>query len=208
MVSELEHFSIIPGSSATLISSFSDIKAGNQKLRSLESKGEIIRIKKGLYVVNPKVSHVTLSAELIANHIYTPSYVSMSSALRYYGLIPEEDYVTQSMTLKHSRIFDTPFGRFDYRSIKREAFNVGVTYVNKQNYSFLIATPEKALCDLIANSPLVNIRYQKDVEIYIQEDIRMEIEDLRNMDVTVFEKYAEVGKKASSILPIIKYLKS
>ena len=208
MVSELEHFSIIPGSSATLISSFSDIKAGNQKLRSLESKGEIIRIKKGLYVVNPKVSHVTLSTELIANHIYTPSYVSMSSALRYYGLIPEEVYVTQSMTLKHSRIFDTPFGRFDYRSIKREAFNVGVTYVNKQNYSFLIATPEKALCDLIANSPLVNIRYQKDVEIYIQEDIRMEIEDLRNMDVTVFEKYAEVGKKASSILPIIKYLKS
>ena len=208
MVSELEHFGIIPGSSATLISSFSDIKAGNQKLRSLESKGEIIRIKKGLYVVNPKVSHVTLSTELIANHIYTPSYVSMSSALRYYGLIPEEVYVTQSMTLKHSRIFDTPFGRFDYRSIKREAFNVGVTYVNKQNYSFLIATPEKALCDLIANSPLVNIRYQKDVEIYIQEDIRMEIEDLRNMDVTVFEKYAEVGKKASSILPIIKYLKS
>lgn len=208
MVSELEHFGIIPGSSATLISSFSDIKAGNQKLRSLESKGEIIRIKKGLYVVNPKVSHVTLSTELIANHIYTPSYVSMSSALRYYGLIPEEVYVTQSMTLKHSRIFDTPFGRFDYRSIKREAFNVGVTYVNKQNYSFLIATPEKALCDLIANSPLVNIRYQKDVEIYIQEGIRMEIEDLRNMDVTVFEKYADVGKKASSILPIIKYLKS
>ena len=208
MITELEHLGNIPITTSSLVSMFSDVKAGNQKVRSLESKGKIIRIKKGLYVINPKVSHVMLSTELIANHLYTPSYVSMSSALRYYGLIPEEVYVTQSMTLKHSRFFDTPFGRFDYRSIKREAFNVGVTYVNKQNYSFLIATPEKALCDLIANSPLVNIRYQKDVEIYIQEDISMEIEDLRNMDVTVFEKYAEVGKKACSILPIIKYLKS
>ena len=33
-----------------------------------------------------------LSTELIANHLYAPSYVSMSSALRYYGLIPETVY--------------------------------------------------------------------------------------------------------------------
>ena len=30
------------------------------------------------------------------------SYVSMKTALRYYGLIPEAVYTTQSMTLKHS----------------------------------------------------------------------------------------------------------
>jgi hypothetical protein len=131
----------------------------------------------------------------------------MQTALRYYGLTPEAVYTTQSMTLKHSRNFDTPLGRFDYQIITREAFTVGITYINKQNFSFLIATPEKALCDLIANSPKVNLRYLKDVETYLEEDIRMDIEDFKKMDVTIFESYAQVGKKAPSIKTLIKYLK-
>lgn len=57
-----------------------------------------------------------------------------------------------------------------------------------------MATPEKALCDLIANSPKVNLRYLKDVENYLEEDIRMEIDDFRNMDISIFERYAQVGK--------------
>ena len=57
-------------------------------MRSLEQKNYVIRLKRGLYVVSPEVSRVPLSLELIANHLYAPSYVSMSSALRYYGLIP------------------------------------------------------------------------------------------------------------------------
>jgi len=186
---------------------FSDLKAGNQKVRNLEISGKIIRLKRGLYVVDPKISRIPLSTELIANHLYAPSYVSMQTALRYYGLIPEAVYTTQSMTMKHSRNFDTPIGRFDYQMITREAFTVGITYINKQNYSFLIATPEKALCDLIANSPKVNLRYLKDVETYLEEDIRMDIEDFKKMDVTIFESYAQVGKKAPSIKTLIKYLK-
>ena len=70
-----------------------------------------------------------------------------------------------------------------------------------------MATPEKALCDLIANSPLVNLRYAKDVEAYLEEDIRMSMEDFRNLDVSIFERYAEVGKKAQSIQTMINYLK-
>lgn len=58
-------------------------------MRNLEAAGKIIRLKKGLYVVDPKVSRIALSTEIIANHLYAPSYVSMQTALRYYGLIPE-----------------------------------------------------------------------------------------------------------------------
>lgn len=202
-----EHIGNIPLSTSAVASFFPDIKAGNQKVRYLESVGEIIRIKRGLYVVNPDVSHVPLSTELIANHLYAPSYVSMSTALRYYGLIPEAVYCTQSMTLKHSRNFDTPLGRFDYQFIAREAFPIGVTCINKRDYAFLIATPEKAICDLIASSPKVNLRYLKDVESYLEEDIRMELDDFRNMDSGIFERYAKVGKKSGSINTMIKYLK-
>lgn len=111
------------------------------------------------------------------------------------------------MTVKHARCFDTPLGRFDYTSMSREAFPIGVTIVNKQSYTFLMATPEKALCDLIANSPKVNLRYLKDVERFLSEDLRMDLDDFLKMDVSVFERYAEVGRKATSIQTIIKYLK-
>ena len=184
---DLEHIGNIPVSTQTVASLFPDLEAGNQKVRNLEAAGLIIRLKKGLYVVDPKVSHIVLSTELIANHLYSPSYVSMQTALRYYGLIPEAVYSVQSMTLKHTRSFDTPLGHYEYQMISRKAFPIGITSINKQNYAFLMATPEKALCDLIAHSPKVNLRYLKDVEPYIEEDIRMNLDDLRNMDISMFE---------------------
>ncbi len=207
VILDLEHIGNIPVSTSVIASLFANIEAGNQKVRNLELANKIIRLKKGLYVVSPNVSRVALSTELIANHLYAPSYVSMQTALRYYGLIPEAVYMTQSMTLKHSRRFDTPVGRFEYKNMSRKAFSIGVTSVEMQNYAFLIATPEKALCDLIANSPKVNLRYLKDVEAYLEDDIRMDVEDFKNMDISIFERYAQVGKKSKSIEILIKYLR-
>lgn len=207
MITYLEQIGNIPVSTSAISALYSDIRAGNQKVRNLELGNNIIRLKKGLYVVNPNVSGVALSTELIANHIYAPSYISMLSALRYYGLIPETVYTTQSMTIKHSRSFDTPLGRFEYTFINRDAFHIGVTTINKQTYAFLMATPEKALCDLIANSPKVNLRYIRDVEAYLEDDIRMDIEALRKMDISIFERYIQVGKKAGSIQTLINYLR-
>ncbi len=186
---------------------FPHIKSGNQKIRLLERDKQIIRLKRGLYVCTPEVTGKMLSTELIANHLYAPSYLSMSSALRYYGLIPEEVYIKQSMTLKHSRDFDTPLGRFEYTNISKQAFSVGLTSIQKDNFAFVMATPEKALCDLIANSPQVNLRYMKDAELYLTEDIRMEWEDFKQMDAEIFEAYIEVGKKADSIRTSLKLLK-
>ena len=70
-----------------------------------------------------------------------------------------------------------------------------------------MAGPEKALCDLTANSSQVNLRYMKDVERYLEEDIGMEIDDFRQMDIRILEAYAAVGKKAKSIRTLIKLLK-
>lgn len=207
MIRTLEAFANIPVSTMALASLFPENKAGGEKVRSLEQKEYVIRLKKGLYVVNPEVSRVPLSMELIANQLYAPSYVSMSSALRYYGLIPETVYTLQSMTVKHSRNFDTPVGHFGYTCMNREAFHIGVTVIDKQTYTFLMASPEKALCDLIANSPKVNLRYIKDVERYLEEDIRLDMDEFLRMDPSVFEQYIEVGKKASSIQTLLKYLK-
>ena len=190
MNNPLRQLGNIPVIASVLESLFPHIRGGNQKLRLLERDKQIIRLKKGLYVCSPEITGKTISTELIANHLYAPSYVSMSSALRYYGLIPEEVYTKQSMTLKYAKNFDTSFGRFEYTHISKAAFPVGLTSIKKDGYAFVMATPEKALCDLIAN-----------------EDIRMEREDFMQMDARLFEEYIKVGKKADSIRTLLKLLK-
>lgn len=77
----------------------------------------------------------------------------------------------------------------------------------KDNYAFLIASPEKALCDLIANSSQVNLRYMKDVETYLEQDIRMDMDEFNKMDKTIFEDYIKIGKKADSISTLLKFLR-
>ena len=181
---QLTEIGTIPVTTSIIESLYPELKSANKKVTWLEKQGFIIRLKRGLYVANPKHSGKTLSSELIANHLYAPSYISMSTALRYYGLIPEAVYVHQSMTVKHSR-----------RSMY------------KDNYAFLIASPEKALCDLIANSSQVNLRYMKDVETYLEQDIRMDMDEFNKMDKTIFEDYIKVGKKADSISTLLKFLR-
>ena len=213
---QLTEIGTIPVTTSIIESLYPELKSANKKVTWLEKQGFIIRLKRGLYVANPKHSGKTLSSELIANHLYTPSYISMSTALRYYGLIPEAVYVYvhQSMTVKHSRNFQTPVGCYDYKHISKTAFPIGVRSMYKDNYAFLIASPEKALCDLIANSSQVNanssqvnLRYMKDVETYLEQDIRMDMDEFNKMDKTIFEDYIKVGKKADSISTLLKFLR-
>ncbi len=198
----------VPVTSSVVESLFPHYAGKSQKVQRLEKDGELIRLKRGLFVVSPDTSGKALSEGLIANHLYAPSYVSMSSALRYHGLIPEAVYTTQSVTLKASRSFQTPLGLFEYTRQAREVFAIGITNVQEDGYAFLIATPEKALCDLIANSSGVNLRYIKDAVSYLQNDIRMDMEMFRLMDAGILAEYAEVGKKKDSIKTLLKLLRS
>ena len=204
---QLREIGVVPITTSIIESLYPGLKSADKKVIWLEKNGYIIRLKRGLYVVNPEYTGKALSSELTANHLYAPSYVSMSSALRYYGLIPEAVYTHQSMTIKHSRSFQTPIGLYDYKQISKKAFSVGVRSLHNGNYAFMIATPEKALCDLIANSPMVNLRYMTDVEAYLEQDIRMDMDEFFKFDTRIFEDYIKVGKKADSIATLLKLLR-
>lgn len=207
MNSVLAKYYNMPVSAAALALEFPMLKKPEQKLGLLERDGDIIRLKRGLYVCSEKVTGKALSLELIANRLLTPSYVSMSTALRYYGLIPEAVYVTQSMTIKESRKYETPIGRFVFTRMKRDTFNIGVRNVEENGYSFLIATPEKALCDLIANTPSLFLRYRKEALVYLEKDIRLDMDSFYTLNPIIFEQYISVnGKKATSINSILTLL--
>ncbi len=182
--------------------------APRHKIAKLEKLGQIIRLKRGMYVVSPKVSGKIISTELIANHIYGPSYVSMESALRFYGLIPESVYTVRSMTLKRSRDFENSIARFDYTQCAIRYFAIGIQQIEREDYSFLIATPEKALCDLIAYTPKLSPRFISSMRTYLEEDLRLDMEQFYKMDVEIFRECAKVGKKSAEINNIIKILEN
>lgn len=81
---------------------------------------------------------------LLANKLYTPSYVSFETALAYYSIIPETVYSIISATTKVTREFEGGGKKFRYLKIKQTAFT---GYVKKGDY--LIAEPEKALVDYV-----------------------------------------------------------
>lgn len=196
----------IPVTSSVIASLFPEVKTKSAKVAQLEKAGEIIRLRRNLFVVNPQETNLPLSSGLIANHLLAPSYVSMQTALRYYGLIPEAVYTVQSMTFKAAKKFNTPIGNFCYYHISREAYPIGITQIKERNGVYIMATPEKALCDLIANLPGINLRYQKEALEFLEENLRFDMDRFSQLNPEIFSEYAKKGKKSTSILTILKLL--
>ena len=117
--------------------------------RALKS-GEVIQLRRGLYHLSTSVFPALVSTEMLANLIYGPSYVSLESALSYHGWIPEAVHNCTSVTSGRPRHFDTPHGRFSYVRIKQTPLMAGVLCEQATGGTFLVATPLKALADIVA----------------------------------------------------------
>ncbi len=87
-----------------------------------------------------------------ANRLCHNSYISLWSALRWYGFIPEGVYQIFSVTTKQTHHFETPLGYFYYQHVKPDLF-FGYRPVQAGQREFLIAEPEKALLDTFYLSP-------------------------------------------------------
>lgn len=205
----LEQFGIVPVDYGVLRSIYSNYSFPRNKIAALEQEGKIIRLKRGTYVVSPDISKQLLSAELVANHIYGPSYVSMESALRYYGLIPEQVYTVRSMTVNRSKKFENSIGYFEYITVPYKYYPIGISQQLIQNkYTFLIATPEKALCDLIIVTPRLLIQSERAMRTYLEDDLRFDMSALGTMNADIISECIEKGKKKSILKILLKMLHS
>lgn len=111
-----------------------------KKIQRLEKQGLIKKLIKGkyLFTFNPSNDFT------IANYLYQPSYISLESALSFYGIIAGFSYQIFSLTPKKSRIFTIDGKDYIYSQIKQSLF---WGYEKKED--FLIAEPEKALLDYL-----------------------------------------------------------
>jgi predicted transcriptional regulator of viral defense system len=108
--------------------------------------GKILSLRRGMYAFAPDYRKSDVNPTKLANDLCSPSYLSSSWALGFFGLIPERVVIYTSITSRCPKKIRNAFGHFHYRHIKREAF-WGYRPVEISNAKVLLAEPEKALLD-------------------------------------------------------------
>ncbi len=106
--------------------------------------GLFLKLKANCYVLKDSQP----SLYFLANKLYQPSYVSLETALSFYGVIPETVYTLTSLTTKPTREFFTPKGTFSYQKIKKTVF-FGYLPLKIENNLVYFASIEKALADYL-----------------------------------------------------------
>ena len=160
---------------------FADYANPRAKTASLVRRGELYRLKRGLYIRPEDVRDVFIQGRA-ANRIYGPSYVSFVYALAWYGLIPEHAAHITSATFGKGRKkrYDTPAGSFFYQDVPAHAYPYGITFMGEPHNRFLMACPEKALCDELYR--LSGIRSVHRIEALLFEDLRLDPVDFGKLD--------------------------
>ncbi|HPC36872.1 MAG TPA: hypothetical protein P5268_09580 [Candidatus Marinimicrobia bacterium] len=119
------------------------------------NQGKLIQLRRGKYLLPPQYQVLSANPFYISNYLYCPSYVSLYTALQYYGCIPEAVKVIQAVTTRQTASWETAIGRFQYFSIKPERFfgYTEIKFGNGEQQRALIADLEKALIDVCYFSP-------------------------------------------------------
>ncbi|WP_156842982.1 type IV toxin-antitoxin system AbiEi family antitoxin domain-containing protein [Novosphingobium aquimarinum] len=116
--------------------------------------GTLVRLKRGAYLLAQSSRADTPHPFAVAQALLPGSYVSFETALSYHGWIPEAVYVIASVTPGRKTLeFETPvMGRFSYHplAIQKYQFLVGVERLKLGALTAFVATPLRALLDLIA----------------------------------------------------------
>ncbi|MDR3268756.1 MAG: hypothetical protein LBT83_06785 [Tannerella sp.] len=120
----------------------------------------LVKLRNGVYSF-PEYLNTPNSQYFISNRIYRPSYVSLHSALAFYGMIPEAVITTTAVGTQKKTYFENAFGTFAYQHILPELMfgYEQMPFLNGQN--ILLAQPEKAILDLLYLYPY----YSKEQEI-------------------------------------------
>ena len=131
-------------------------------------KGLLVKLRNEWYAF-AEYKQVPDFERYIANRIYTPSYISLHSALSFYGMIPEEVLGLTSVTTLKTAKFENAFGTFSYQNVKESLFFGYEPKTMLNGRAILFATPEKALLDLLYLNPFY--KTEEDMEqLRLDED--------------------------------------
>lgn len=202
---KLRTFGGVPLTHGTLLSILEKYRSPNDKIVRMIYDGLLLPIKKGLYAVSPEITGIPMSLPLVANLLYGPSYVSMEYALHHYGIIPERVVEITSMTTRRGKTYDLMVGRFSYTHSPPEFYSIGIDRIeNPDQTGFLMASPEKALCDKLVFTRNVSIKSPKGLAALLIDDLRVDEESLARFDMNVIDDCILAGIKTDMLQALLK----
>jgi hypothetical protein len=205
----IRSFSGQPLPHQVLLSLLKSYKRPNDKVHALLREGVLAPVRKGLYIAGPAITTARPEPFLLANHILGPSYVSLDSALSYYGLIPERVFETTSMTTKTSRKFSTPVGTFSYTHLPLPYYSFGIRRVQLAEDQYaLVASQEKALADKLLNTAGVILRSRKATTAWLLENLRMDEDGLKGFNTKMMAEWLPDSPKRDSLSTLISTIDS
>lgn len=141
-------------------------------------KGYLIRLRQGCFAFPEYKSKPDYSL-YFANRIYRPSYISLHTALSFYGIIPETVVQITNVTTLKTASFTNDFGEYSYKNVKE---NLMFGYDLKpmaDNRTIQFATAEKALLDLLYLYPFYDNKKELEElrldEDYLQDDLNKDL---------------------------------
>ncbi len=144
--------------------------------------GRVYQLRRGLYALAPPYRKSKPHPFLVANRMVRPSYVSLQAALAFYGLIPDVVPMVTAVTTGRPGHRETPLGAFAFRHLQTDLF-FGYRGVDLgKNQQAFVATPEKALLDLVYLAP------EGDAPAYLHE---LRLQNLERLDPKALLRDAE-----------------
>ena len=131
-------------------------------------KGYIIRLRQGYYAFSEYKNKPDYS-RYFANQIYRPSYISLHTALSFYGMIPEAVVQITSVTSLKTASFINDIAEYTYQNVKEKIMFGYVLKPMADNRTIKLASPEKALLDLLYLYPQYESEQELD-ELRLDED--------------------------------------
>jgi len=133
-------------------------------LQRLEKAEIIDRIKNGKYIFLFR----DVNDFELANFLVNPSYISLESALSFYGILPQFPYTITSVTILRTKKIIYKEKEYEFCHLEKKYF-FGFVKIDK----FLIATPEKALIDeLYFMSKNLRKIYLKDLDLSLIDKVK------------------------------------
>jgi len=115
--------------------------------------GRLLQLRRGLYALAPTWRKLEPHPFLIANQLQRGSYVSLQSALAFYGVIPEHVPTVTSVGPGRPETVRTPLGAFQFNHLAQTLlFGYSRLEIAPRQFAF-VASPEKALLDLVHLTP-------------------------------------------------------
>jgi len=146
-------------------------------------KGFLLKLRNGYYCFSEYLAEPGFHL-YIANRIYRPSYISLHTALSFYGLIPESVVQITSVSPLKTADFSNGFGAYSYKTIRPALMFGFESRPISGNRTLLLAKPEKALLDLLYLYPF----YSTSEEL---EALRLDTEVMQEIiDLPLLQTYA------------------